>query len=99
MKGRIRRRVGPERRLLGSRRIDVDDGLGPNGVLLRLPVTAGDRRGFALRLGRFGLPHGALRVDAPTGVDGVVADRAAQPGRDRRVEMLWVHGGRPVGGG
>ena len=49
----------------------------------RLKVS-GDRQRLALWLGPLGLMDGALRMDVPPRVDGLVADRAADPGRDRR---------------
>jgi hypothetical protein len=92
--GGRRRRDG---RAIGNRGGD-DDGqieadikpgrLSRHEVLVRL----------GLRFGRVGLAHRALRVDARERVDGLMADRAAYPGGNRRVDVLRIHEGRRVDG-
>lgn len=46
---------------------------------------------FDLGHGRFGLTHGALRMNAATRIDRLMADRTTEPGRDRRMEVFGVH--------
>ena len=59
-----------------------------------------DDHRLILRPGRFGLLHGTLGVDARSGVDLLMADRAAHPRRDglgRRVIIARRHQGRLPG--
>jgi len=56
----------------------------------------GNLRFIGPRYDRLRLPHRALGMNPRTGVNGLMADRAAQPSRDRRVKMLGIH---PVSSG
>jgi hypothetical protein len=84
----------------GVRRDGGDPGLGWLGCLHSLIVVTWSTRWLGLRPGRLGLLDGALRMDVPTGVNGLVADRAAHPGRDRLRRGVIVprsHQGSPHG--
>ena len=74
--------------------------LGPDRVDRRVGSGGvGRARRPGLGPGRLRLADGALRVDARARIDGLVADRAASPGRgrrDRRAVAIGVHPVHPV---
>jgi hypothetical protein len=57
----------------------------------RLAHNNADFRFLGLVESWLGLTHGALRMNAATRVNGLMADRAAEPGRDRSVEVFGIH--------